>query len=208
MSSAITAVVVSGALSKRAADKAQHAADAATAQQLAREETSEAQMREDFAPYREAGGRALTRLENLMSGDYDVSQTAGYDFRLQEGYKGIERSQIGRRLSGRAGKEMMRYGQDYASAEYGAEYDRLRSMADIGLSGAAQTATLGAQSTARVSDIYGAQGEFGAEMAAAKGQMYGDTAKELWQAYNRPASYDSSFGSSSYDASRTSPEFR
>jgi len=181
----IGATAVSAVVSKRQADKAQHAADTASAQQLAREETSEAQMREDFAPYREAGGRALTRLEDLMSGDYDVSQTAGYDFRLQEGYKGLERSQIGRRLSGRGAKEMMRYGQDYASAEYGAEFDRLRTMADIGLSGAGQTATLGAQSTARVSNIYGQQGEFNVGMAQAKNQMYQQNISNMWAAYNR-----------------------
>lgn len=186
MSSAITAVVVGGAISSSQASKARSAQASATASQLAVEQEQFALTRADTAPYREAGGRALGQLEQMMSGDYDVSQTAGYQFRLDEGYKGVERSQIGQRLSGRAAKEMARYGQDYASAEYGAEFDRLSQMANYGVGGVAQATAAGSASAARTSDIYGAQGEFGVEMAQAESKSYQDTISNLWTAYNDP----------------------
>ena len=273
MSSAILSIGTSEYQSRRA-EKSQ---EAATERQLGLEKESEAQIREDFAPYRAAGGKALSRLEQMMGlevtdpyaaeitnleqqiadisaqpalsagkvggvdvssmarqalqpklddlnerlaaakqkqtgwaapGEYDITQTPGYQFRLEEGYKGVERSQAGRRLGGRAAKEMARYGQEYASTEYGAEYDRLRSMADIGLSGAARTSQFGAQTTARVGDIYRREGEFGVGMAEAKGQMYQQGLQNLWTAYNQPKAYDPSLGSSSYDPSRTSAGFR
>lgn len=184
MSSAITAVVVSSALSKRSADKAQRASDASTAQQLGIEERRFSQMREDFAPYRETGGRALGMLEQMITGERDISESAGYQFRLGEGYKGLERSQIGRRLSGRAGKEMMRYGQDYASNEYQNEFGRLQTLANYGLSGAGQSATQGSASTARMSNIYGDAGTRNIQMESDRNEINQQTISNLWTAYN------------------------
>ena len=185
MSSAITAVVVAGAIKKRADDKAQHAKDAATMQQQSREDTAEAQQRADFAPYRQAGGKALSRLESLMYGDMDISETPGYKFRLEEGYKGVERSQAGRRFGGRAAKEMARYGQGMASQEYSAEFDRLRSMTDIGIQGAAKTATLSAGTTQRLGSMYSNYGSDRAQREVDKGDSQTEVVQNLWTAYNQ-----------------------
>jgi len=190
MSSAITAVVVGGAVAKRGADKAQHAMDASTTAQRLAEQQGAAQTREDFAPYREAGGRALGMLEQMMTGERDISESAGYQFRLDEGYKGLERSQIGRRLSGRAGKEMMRYGSDYASNEYQNEFSRLQSMANMGQASAAQQAQQTGASTARLSGI---EGDYGANRAGLEQGRARDQQQNLsnlstaWQGYNAPS---------------------
>lgn len=63
---------------------------------------------------------------------YDFQESPGYQFRLGEGMKGLERSQAGRRLGGRAAKEALRYGQEYASGEYGKEFSRLSTLAGYG----------------------------------------------------------------------------
>ena len=97
--------------------------------------------REDFAPYREAGYSALDYLmPGLAPGQefnqpytqVDWMQDPGYQFRLQEGMKALERQQSrgGNLMGGRAMREMQRYGQDLASQEYGNAFNRYQ--ADLG----------------------------------------------------------------------------
>jgi len=93
--------------------------------------------REDLAPWRETGGRALEELEGNEFMD-DWQQDPGYDFRLQEGMKALNASASagGFSKSGRNMKELLRYGQDYGSQEYGnaygREYNRLSQLAGLG----------------------------------------------------------------------------
>lgn len=56
----------------------------------------------------------------------DFTKDPGYDFRLSEGEKGINRSLAARGglFSGAAGKALSRYNQDFASNEYGNAYNR------------------------------------------------------------------------------------
>lgn len=86
-------------------------------------------------PWQEAGVNALAR---MRSGDVMGSMDPSYKFRLGEGLKALERSAAARGglISGGALKAAQRYGQDFASQEYGNAYNRLAAMAGIG-----QTAT-------------------------------------------------------------------
>ena len=92
-------------------------------------------------PFQEAGVNALNR---MRSGDVMGMMDPSYQFRLGEGMKALERSAAARGglISGGALKAAQRYGQDFASQEFGNAYNRLASMAGLG-----QTAT-GAQSNA------------------------------------------------------------
>lgn len=90
------------------------------------------QQRQDAEPWRQAGIGALTNINNNM-GDYtrdftmsDFMADPGYNFRVGEGQKALERSSAvrGGRASGRTMKELLRYGQDMGSQEYGQAYDR------------------------------------------------------------------------------------
>jgi hypothetical protein len=56
----------------------------------------------------------------------EAGASPGFRFRLDEAMKAIERGGAanGTLLTGRHGKELMRYGQDYASAEYDKVYNR------------------------------------------------------------------------------------
>ena len=98
--------------------------------------------REDLRPWREAGGEALFSLSDLLglttegrdpseqfgalTKDYEFEQDPGYAFRLAEGEKAMGRGQAARGdfLSGRGMKELGRYGQQFASEEYGKGYER------------------------------------------------------------------------------------
>lgn len=106
------------------------------ANQLARE-TRDIQ-RADVAPWREAGQRGLSSLEQGMPeatrsftmGDFQ--QDPAYQFRLDEGMKALERSAAARGglNSGATLKALTRFGQDYASQEYQNAYNRFTNDQD------------------------------------------------------------------------------
>ena len=92
-------------------------------------------------PFRQAGVNALNKMQ---SGDVMGMMDPSYKFRLGEGMKALDRQAAARGglISGGALKAAQRYGQEFASNEFGNAYNRLASMAGFG-----QTAT-GAQSSA------------------------------------------------------------
>lgn len=92
--------------------------------------------RSDLAPWRDAGARAIPQLEN---GDFqrdftmsDFTKDPGYDFRMAEGAKALERSAAARGglNSGGTMKALSRYGQDFASNEYTNAYNRYNADRD------------------------------------------------------------------------------
>ena len=77
--------------------------------------------RGDLAPWRKAGTDALGQLqEKIAAGPGDFEKSPGYQFRLDEGQKAIERGAAARggALSGAAMKAGMRYGQNFATQDY------------------------------------------------------------------------------------------
>jgi len=92
------------------------------------------QTREDQAPYREAGYNALGRMQNMAGnvpgafkfGMSDFTQDPGYQFRMDQGMKAIERSAAARGglLSGNTGGALANFGQGLASQEYQNAYNR------------------------------------------------------------------------------------
>jgi hypothetical protein len=86
-------------------------------------------------PWRQAGMNALNRMQ---SGDVMGMMDPSYKFRLGEGMKALDRQAAARGglISGGALKAAQRYGQDFASQEFGNAYNRLAGLAGVG-----QTAT-------------------------------------------------------------------
>jgi hypothetical protein len=79
----------------------------------------------------------------------DFVKDPGYEFRLSEGQKAIERSAAarGNLLSGRAVKEATRYGSDYASSEFGNAFSRFKSNQADRFNRLASIAGVGQQAT-------------------------------------------------------------
>lgn len=106
------------------------------------------QTRDDFTPYRDTGGQALSSLANndFMN---NWQEDPGYQFRMQEGMKAIQNSASakGGLNSGATLKALTRYGQDYASNEYqnayARQYNRLSQLAGMGQASAGQMAASG-----------------------------------------------------------------
>lgn len=94
------------------------------------------QQRQDQTPWREAGMRALSGMENAdYSRDFgpnDMQLDPGYQFRLSEGQKALERSAAakGSLQSGGFMKGLTDYSQGAASQEYGNAYNRFNSDRD------------------------------------------------------------------------------
>lgn len=164
---------------QRAADSQVEAARLAADAQLQASRESNAlqdrmynQNRADMAPWRRTGRNALQQLsdltgvaygdntaqmvrpmggaQNRASGQLQALMNApGYQFRLAEGNKSLDRSAAARGglFSGATLKALSRYNQDYASNEYDKQWNRLSAMANVGQSATSQTGAWG-QATA------------------------------------------------------------
>lgn len=111
------------------------------------------QQRADQEPWRASGIKALAGLDNTdFQKDFtqnDFQKDPGYDFRIAEGQKALERSAAARGglNSGATLKALARYGQDFASGEYNNAYNRFNADRDrrfnrlSSLAGGGQTAT-------------------------------------------------------------------
>ena len=127
---AILGAAALGAASSRSAAKAQsRAADQAA--DLQREQF-ERQM-ELQAPFREAGLRALNKLEGASEytpfGMEQFQADPGYAFRFDQGQKALERSAAARGglISGNTGGALQQFGQGLASQEYQNAFNRYQA---------------------------------------------------------------------------------
>lgn len=166
--SAVIGGIVSSDASRRAANTQADAARAANDTQLAMFD----QNREDMAPWRTAGETALGQLTagTAPGGDYmrdftlaDFARDPGYQFRQQEGMRGVESSAAARGglLNGGTLKALDRYNQDYASGEFSNAYNRwnndrsqrfnrLSSLAGIGQTASRDVANMGMQTAGTI----------------------------------------------------------
>lgn len=158
------------------------------------------QQREDQAPWREAGRVALGGLQDE---DYmrdftmsDYQQDPGYQFRLDEANKAIERSAAARGglNSGATMKALARYSQDYAANEYQNAYNRfnsdrdrrfnrLASIAGIGQTAQGATATAGQNYANNLSNNAIQQGNTNAALAVSQGNNMSNLAGNLANSY-------------------------
>lgn len=164
--------LISSSASRRAAGTAAGAAErsADTSAQVQRE-LFERQV-ELQEPWRKAGMDALNKLIPMAS-EYTPFTAAnmyadpGYQFRLSEGLKAMERGAAARGglQSGAALKAAQRYGQEYASGEYTNAFNRylaerqarlnpLQSLAGVGQTTAAQLGSAAGQLGANLGQTY------------------------------------------------------
>lgn len=133
-------------------------------------------------PFRQAGITGQNRYMELLGlggntgaqgygryardfGMSDFQRDPGYDFRLTEGLKALDRQAAARGglISGKALKAAGRYGQDYASNEYGNAFNRYQINRSNQLNPLASLAGMGQTATGAMSN---AAGQFGRDMYA------------------------------------------
>ncbi len=132
----------SGKAQKSAAKSAASAEERIALENMALQRELAAQQREDFAPWRDIGEKALNQMwAGVQSGEFDpgkleldkfdpsqvdVTQDPGYQFRMEQGIDALDKSAAsrGRLLSGAQQKGVSDYSQGLASQEYGNAYAR------------------------------------------------------------------------------------
>lgn len=121
------------------------------------------QTRADQMPYQQTGTQSLYTLADIYgiprsdgAGGFTTGKaftgTPGYQFRMDEGVKGLDRSAAarGRLNSGAQDKALIRYSQGVASDEWGNYTNALRSMAGIGQTANNALASSGASAGANI----------------------------------------------------------
>jgi len=198
---------------------AQTAADASERATQAQIEESRRQYdttRADYAIPREIGYGALGKLAGMYgvqrtdasgnpiggagssgagySGDGGFTTSPGYQFRMDEGLKAIDRQNSARGVlnSGGADKARMRYAQGIASSEYDTYANRLAALAGGGQSATGSTAAAGANASGQIVGALGANGanQGNAAMAAgnARASSYANTGSAINGTVNNLAS--------------------
>ena len=126
-------------------------------------------------PYVEAGKNALAEYQKLAPyEDFGMKQfqaDPGYNFRMAEGLKGLERSASARGLlqSGGTLKGIQQYGQNLASAEYDNAFSRYLSQREARLDPYRYLSSQGqAEAVGQAANV-GSSGAALAEIAAARG---------------------------------------
>jgi len=153
------AVAIGGAAVLGAGVGIYGAQKASSAQEAAAGQASNTQLqmyyasREDLAPWTEAGKNALAQYQGMVQAGPGVFQESpGYQFRLGEGVKALERGAAARGglLSGRQQKALTQFGQGMGSQEYSNWLDQYyrslepsRWLAGTGQSAAAQQGAWG-----------------------------------------------------------------
>ena len=124
------------------------------------------QQREDYAPWREAGERALGTIEEQIAagpGEFDPTETPGYEFGfksfIEQPYLSAQGAK-GKRLSGETVKGLTRYAQDYAETSYDNFLRRyyqkmqpLQSMAGVGITAAGGQAEAAGTAGANIAQL-------------------------------------------------------
>ena len=146
--------LIGGVMSSGAASDAANAQSQAAANSVAEQKRQFDINQANQAPWLAAGKNALAQLNG---GNFDVTQTPGYQFRLDEGLKALDRSAAARGglLSGAALRGAMRYGQDYASNEYTNAYNRIASQAGLGQTAANNLGAYGQQYATNIGNTLG-----------------------------------------------------
>ncbi len=99
------------------------------------------------------------------------TKTPGYDFRLLQGQDSLQSGAAARGglYSGAAMRDLMKFGQDYGSSEYGNYLSRLGARADTGMGAAQMSGQASQQAAAGVSNALGNIGNAGAAGAIGVG---------------------------------------
>lgn len=169
--------------SSRAADVQASAADRAA--QLQQEQFN--RQVELQAPFREAGVRALGKLEAASEytpfGQAQFQQDPGYAFRLSEGQKALDRQAAARGglISGGALKAAQRYGQEMGSQEYTNAFNRYQTERQARLGPLQSLAGVGQTSVNQL-------GQAGQQYAAGAGEAMGQAAQARASGYMGGAS--------------------
>lgn len=181
------ASIIGGVLGGKGAKKAAKAQTKLGQQALALQKQMYEQSRADLAPWREAGGAAIGQGLAMLQPGYDHTTSPGYDFRLSEGMRAVENSAAskGMLMSGGTLKDLTRFAQGTAAADYHDQFNRVMAVAGGGQQ-AANTGVNAAQNYASgASNTLQGIGQAKASGYAGMNQAVQGTLGNLMDVYNK-----------------------
>ena len=128
------------------ANKAASAQKDASKKSIAEQKRQFDLSRADQMPWLQAGSSALGQMQALNKGDFSqFYQSPDYQFALDQGMKGLDRSAAarGRLYSGGYGQDLTNYAQGMATQNYGNYYNRLAGLSGTGQTTATNLGSLG-----------------------------------------------------------------
>jgi hypothetical protein len=148
---AIGSAVIGSSAAKKAAKAQQQSTDAAIAEQHRQFDLNRA----DLEPWRTAGGSAITGGYAMLQPGYDYTASPGYQFRLDEGLRGVENSAAARGLlqSGGTLKGIDKYAEGLAAQDFNDQFNRYMSVASGGQQATQAGAQLGQQGANSIADL-------------------------------------------------------
>lgn len=155
--SAIVGGVIASEGAKSAAKTQANASQAAMDSSVAEQQRQYDQTRQDWAPWRAAGERALNRLNAASNGDTSqFYNDPSYSFTRSEGMRGLEQSNAARGMGrgGNALKALTQFNQNLASTQYGDWWNRQSGLAGIGQAATSATSAAGANAANNISNAF------------------------------------------------------
>jgi hypothetical protein len=153
-----------------AADAAKNAGQAQMAQYY--------QNRRDMLPWLQTGQAGVNAMRDILlrGGSSDYLETPGYDFRMGEGVKAIDRSASARGMmgSGATLKALQEYGQNIGTEEYNQRLNRLGVLAGYGQNAAGSIGGWGSNAAAGYGNAL-------AQAGAIRGSSFNNAANVLGQ---------------------------
>lgn len=110
------------------------------------------QTRTDMEPWRVAGGAAINAGSAMLQPGYDYKTSPGYDFRFSEGQRAVESGAAskGTLMSGGTLKDLVRFGDGVASADFGDSFNRQMAIASGGQQAVTTLGQLGGQMAGQI----------------------------------------------------------
>jgi hypothetical protein len=179
------ASVLGGIMGGKGAKKAAKAQTQLGREALALQKQMFEQGRADLAPWRAAGGQAIGQGLAMLQPGYDYTTSPGYQFRFGEGQRAVESSAAskGMLMSGGNLKDLTRFGQGVAAADYNDQFNRVMAVAGGGQQAATSTAGLGQNYANSASGILQGIGQAKASGYAGQNQAIQGTLGNLASIY-------------------------
>lgn len=207
----VAGAVIPSLFGRSAERRQQDATNAALAEQRRQFDT----LREDQAPWRQAGEAALVPLSQLanqgpMTAEQIMEMDPGYQFGLDEGMRTLQNSQAARGglFSGQAMRDLTRFGTDYATTRFNDafnrtqtdmtnRFNRLGSLAGIGQTATNNVGTAGQGFANQFGNLVTGMGNASAANRLAQGNIWGNAINQGFSAWGRsqPNQPRASFGS-------------
>lgn len=183
------AVLGSAYMQSRAQDKASKAYGKSADSQTKAIMEMYYQTREDLEPYMKKGGAGMQKYWDMLeTGPGKFEADPGYQFRLGEGEKAIDRASSagGSFFSGKRGKALVEYGQEFASDEYGKfmnryykKLDAYGNLMNVGQSSAARVGAAGQVAVGQSSGIQMGAAGARASSYVNQGDIWGGAANQI-----------------------------